>query len=114
MGDDGQPAYVSILEGCDDGTVWLQVQLPTGPLLRGPYHGPEDARRAATALERVARRRWAQDARGPGHAEGEIHAPVPLGWTTVDRGKEWPSQTPHRGVDSRFPRILGEFLRHST
>lgn len=56
----GSSIYVSILQGREDGTLWLQVQVPTGPLTRGPYCDLEEAQRAALALERVARRRWAQ------------------------------------------------------
>lgn len=52
--------YVSILQGREEGILWLHVQVPTGPLTRGPYGDLEEARRAALAVERVARRRWAQ------------------------------------------------------
>jgi hypothetical protein len=71
------PTYVSILGSGDDGTVWLHVQLPTGALLRGPYHGPEGAQPAATALERVAGRRWAQDNPEPGPNAARIGQPTP-------------------------------------
>ena len=33
----GLSTYVSILRCPDTGAIWLHVQLPTGPLLRGPY-----------------------------------------------------------------------------
>ena len=56
----GSSPYVSILQGPDEGTLWLHVQVPTGPLTRGPYGDLEEAQRAALALVRVARRRWAQ------------------------------------------------------
>ena len=56
----GSSTYVSILQGPDEGILWLYVQVPTGPLTAGPYDELEEAQRAALALERVARRRWAQ------------------------------------------------------
>ncbi len=49
----GGMIYVTIVDCSEDGAVWLHVQLPTGPLTRGPYRDLEEARGAAAALERV-------------------------------------------------------------
>ena len=73
----GLPTYVSILRSPDDGAIWLHLQLPTGPLLRGPYGDLEEAQRGAAALERVARRRWPQDKGEPGDIGGQTHVPTP-------------------------------------
>jgi len=104
------PTYVSILGSGDDGTVWLHVQLPTGALLRGPYHGPEDTQPAATALERVARRRWAQDKPEPGHIGARIGQPTPQARMTADRGKESREEAYRSGEHFPFPRIFADFL----
>ena len=55
--------YTSVLKGEDAGVFWVHVQVPTGRLAMGPYRDEERARTAASALESVARRRWAQKAR---------------------------------------------------
>jgi len=57
----GLLTYACILEASDGGVFWVHVQLPTGRLSRGPYGDTEDARAAASALDRVARRRWTQE-----------------------------------------------------
>jgi hypothetical protein len=55
--------YTSVLKGEDAGVLWVHVQVPTGRLAMGPYRDEEHAQAAASALERVAQRRWAQKAR---------------------------------------------------
>ncbi len=109
-----RPAYVTILECREDGTVWVQVQLPTGPLARGPYGTAEEAQRAAAALERVARRHWAQRAAEAREVGGEIGntAPVPSG--TAGRGEESGEDPPIRPEISQIHRILAHFLPTST
>jgi len=108
------PTYVSILDRADDETVWLHVQLPTGALLRGPYHGPEDAQPAATALERVARRRWAQDKPEPGHIGARIGQPTPQARMTADCGEESRQRMAQRSRNFPFPRIFADFLGNWT
>ena len=73
----GLMTYVTILYCCEDGTFWLRVHMPGGSLARGPYETPEEAHRAASALERVARRRWAQHALEVGQVGGEIGNAAP-------------------------------------
>jgi len=106
--------YVTILDCCEDGTVWLQVQLPTGSLTRGPYDAVEEARGAAAALERVARRRWAQHEAEAREAGGEIGNPAPVPPSTASRGEGSAEEPPIRPEISRIPRILARFLPPST
>jgi hypothetical protein len=106
--------YVAILDCPEDGTVWLQVQLPTGPLTRGPYRALEEARGAAAALERVAHRRWAQHEAEAREAGGEIGNPAPVPPSTASRGEESAEEPPIRPEISRIPRILARFLPTST
>ncbi len=110
----GLMTYVTILDRCEDGTVWLQVQLPTGPLARGPYGTIEQARGAAAALERVARRRWARHEPGTGLAGALIgdHAPMPP--VTAGRGEESAEEPPIRPGISQIHRILARFRPTST
>jgi len=56
--------YTSVLKDEDTGVFWVHVQVPTGRLAMGPYRDEEDARAAASALERVAQRRWNRDRGG--------------------------------------------------
>jgi hypothetical protein len=60
---EGLLTYTSVLKGEDAGVLWVHLQVPTGRLAMGPYRDEEHARAAASALERVAQRRWAQKAR---------------------------------------------------
>lgn len=113
---DATPAatrYVTILDRCEGGTFWLQVQLPAGPLARGPYHTREEARGAAVALERVARRRWAQyEPRRP--AGAPIGGPARKPSITAGEGTESPEKPPNRPDISRFPGIWARFRPRST
>jgi len=106
--------YVTILDRCEDGTVWLQVQLPTGPLARGPYGAAEEAQRAAAALERVARRRWAQYEPEVGPAGAPIGDPAPMPPVTAGGGEESGGRPPNRPDIARFPGILARFRPTST
>ncbi len=54
--------YARVVSPKEDGVFWVRLQTPWGFLARGPYADAEEARRAAPALERVALRRWGQDA----------------------------------------------------
>ena len=110
----GLSTYASILRSPDAGAIWLHVQLPTGPLARGPYGDLEEAQRAAAALERVARRRWAQDKGEPGDIGGQNRVPAPQAWTTGDCGKESHRRMPNHRENFPFPRILADLLRTST
>lgn len=110
----GLSTYVSILRNLDDGAIWLHVQMPTGPQLRGPYRDLKEAQRAAAALERVARRRWAQDKGEPGDIGGQMPVPTPQAWSTGDCGKESDRQMPNHRENFPFPRILADLLRTST
>ena len=106
--------YVAILDCPEDGTVWLQVQLPTGPLTRGPYRALEEAREAAAALERVARRRWAQYEPDTGQVGGEIGNPAPVPSGTAGLGEESVEEPLIRPGTSQIHRILAHFLPTST
>jgi hypothetical protein len=106
--------YVTILDCCEDGTVWLQVHMPTGRLARGPYLATEEARAAAAAVERVARRRWAQHAREARETGGEIGTPVPLPSGTAGQGQGSAKGPPIRPEFSRIHRVLPHFLPTST
>ena len=106
----GLMTYVTILDCCEDGTVWLQVHMPGGSLARGPYDTPEEARAAAAALERVARRRWAQHEAEARESGGAIGNPAPVPPSTARRGEESAKEPPIRPEISRFPRILAHFL----
>lgn len=59
--EDGLLKYARVVEPDDDGIFWVRLQTPWGFLARGPYVDAEEARRAASALERVALRRWGLD-----------------------------------------------------
>lgn len=110
----GLSTYVSILRCPDAGAIWPHVQMPTGPLLRGPYRDPAKAQRAAAALERVARRRWAQDKGEPRDIGGQMNVPAPQAWSTGDCRKESHPQMPNHAEHFPFPRFLARFLRTST
>ena len=104
MSSDGNssPIYVSILQSPDDGTVWLHIQLPTGPLARGPYRDLEEANRVAAALERVARRHWALDGREATQFGGRIGNPPPQAPTTGHAG--------NRPLERRIVAEIADFL----
>lgn len=112
-GRDGPPTFVKILEDAD-GSAWIRVQLPTGSLLRGPYSDLQEVQSAAAALERVARRRWAQDGGEATQMGSGIGGPAPHAPITGHPGKESPSGTPTRPRGCRFPSIFADFLRNST
>lgn len=115
MGTTGDgTTYVTILDCREDGTAWLQVHMPTVALTRGPYRAFEEAQQVASALERVARRRWAQHEPAMGYVGGEIGnaAPVPSGTAGRDEGST--EEPPIRPDISRIHRILAHFLPAST
>ena len=106
--------YVTILDCREDGTVWLQVHMPSGSLTRGPYGTPQEVQRAAVALERVARRRWAQHQTEARDAGDEIGGPAPVPLGTACWGQESAEEPPIRPEISRIHRILAHFLTTST
>jgi uncharacterized membrane protein len=61
---EGLPDYACILEVEGGGPFWVSVQLPAGRLSRGPYGDRDQALAAASALDKVAQRRWNRDRGG--------------------------------------------------
>ena len=55
--------YACVLEEQEQEVLWVQVQLPTRRWWRGPYSDRDQACAAASALDCVARRRWAQESK---------------------------------------------------
>ncbi len=114
---DATPAatnYVTILDHGEDGTVWLQVQLPTGPLARGPYGTLEEAPGAAAALERVARRRWARHEAEARLTGGEVGNAAPVPSAAAGQGQGSAEEPPIHHEFSRMHRVLAHFLPTST
>jgi len=106
--------YVTILECREDGTVWLQIQMPGGSLARGLYQTPEEAQGAAAPLERVVRGGWAQHEPEIGHLGGEIGNAAPMPPVMAGGGEESADEPPIRPGISQIHRILAHFLPIST
>jgi hypothetical protein len=66
------------------------------------------------ALERVARRRWAQDKPEPGDIRARMGGRTTHAPTTDDCGKEPHERVPERPSNLAFPRIFADFLGNWT